>query len=120
MVLQSARSCAQFVLLCREIGLLAGASVAIDESKFKAVNNRDKNFTKAKVKRRRAQIEESVARYLHQLDSTNRQEPSRANQMKTMRLKEKIARLSEEMQRLEKLEARRVETPGEQISLTDP
>jgi len=112
--------CARFVELCREIGLLAGASVAIDGSKFKAVNNRDRNYTKGKVKRRRAQIEESVARYLHQLDSTDRQEPSLANQMKTTRLKEKIAKLTEEMARLEKLNARMLETPGEQISLTDP
>ena len=112
--------CGRFVMLCREIGLLANASVAIDGSKFKAVNNRDRNFTKGQVKRRRAQIEESVDRYLHQLDSTDRQEPSLANQMKTTRLKEKIAKLSEEMQRLEKLEARMLETPGEQISLTDP
>lgn len=114
------KACARFVQLCREIGLLAGASVAIDGSKFKAVNNRDKNFTQAKVKRRRAQIEESVARYLHQLDSTDRQEPSLANQMKTARLKEKVATLSGEMRRLEKIEAWRVETPGGQISLTDP
>jgi len=112
--------CARFVELCRTLGLLASASVAIDGSKFKAVNNRDRNFTKGKVKRRRAQIEESVARYLHQLDSTDRQEPSLANQMKTTRLKEKIAKLSEEMARLEKLNARMLETPGEQISLTDP
>jgi len=112
--------CGRFVMLCREIGLLANASVAIDGSKFKAVNNRDRNYTKGKVKRRRAQIEESVDRYLHQLDSTDRQEPTLANQMKTARLKEKIAKLSEEMQRLEKLEARMLETPGEQISLTDP
>jgi transposase len=58
------RVCARFVKLCREIGLLATASVAIDGSKFKAVNNRDKNFTRAKVQQRRAQLEESVARYL--------------------------------------------------------
>src|SRR6478672_9599994 len=56
--------CARFVELCREMGLLAKASVAIDGSKFKAVNNRDRNFTRAKVERRRAQLEESVARYL--------------------------------------------------------
>lgn len=112
--------CSRFVMLCREIGLLAGASVAVDGSKFKAVNNRDRNFTKGKVKRRRAQIEESVDRYLHQLDSTDRQDPSLANQMKTIRLKEKIAKLTEEMQRLKKLEARMLETPGEQLSLTDP
>src|SRR5471032_1896058 len=61
--------CAQFIALCRAIGLLTQASVAIDGSKFKAVNNRDKNFTRAKMERRMAQIEESVARYLQQLDS---------------------------------------------------
>src|SRR5881227_3383902 len=70
--------CARFVELCREMGLLATASVAIDGSKFKAVNNRDKNFTRAKVERRRAQLEESVARYLSQLDTADRQEPTDA------------------------------------------
>jgi hypothetical protein len=63
--------CARFVELCREMGLLATASVAIDGSKFKAVNNRDKNFTRAKVERRRAQLEESVARHLSQLDTAD-------------------------------------------------
>jgi transposase len=89
--------CAQFVALCRQLGLLATASVAIDGSKFKAVNNRDRNFTAAKMKRRMAQIEESVARYLHQLDSADRQEPSLAQTMKTARLTDKIAKLKEEM-----------------------
>jgi transposase len=112
--------CAQFVTLCRRLGLLAGASVAIDGSKFKAVNNRDRNFTSAKMKRRMAQIEESVARYLHQLDSADRQEPSLAQTMRTTRLKEKIERLKEEMRRLEGLDAKRRETPDQQISLTDP
>jgi transposase len=64
--------CARFVALCRTMGLLAEASVAIDGSKFKAVNNRDKNFTRAKMERRLAQIEESVARYLHQLEPIGR------------------------------------------------
>src|SRR5213080_781236 len=68
--------CVRFVELCREIGLLTKASVAIDGSKFKAVNNRDRNFTRAKVERRRAQLEGSVARYLSQLDTADRQEPS--------------------------------------------
>ena len=67
--------CARFVALCRALGLLTQASVAIDGSKFKAVNNRDKNFTRAKMDRRMAQIEESVARYLQQLDTADRQEP---------------------------------------------
>jgi transposase len=112
--------CARFVELCRRLGLLAGASVAIDGSKFKAVNNRDRNFTAAKMKRRMAQIEESVARYLHQLDSSDRQEPSLAQTMRTTRLKEKIAKLKEEMGRLEALDAERRERPDPQISLTDP
>jgi hypothetical protein len=112
--------CAHFVSVCRRLGLLAEANVAIDGSKFKAVNNRDRNFTAAKMKRRMAQIEESVARYLHQLDSADRQEPSEALAMRTSRLKEKIAKLEEEMARLEGLEAERQEAPDQQISLTDP
>ena len=112
--------CARFVELCREMGLLATASVAIDGSKFKAVNNRDRNFTRAKVERRRAQLEESVARYLSQLDTADRQEPSEALATKTTRLKEKLAKLGEEMQRLDGLEARMLAAPDQQISLTDP
>ena len=94
--------------------------MAIDGSKFKAVNNRDRNFTAAKMKRRMAQIEESVGRYLHQLDSADRQAPSLAQAMRTTRLTEKIERLKEEMGRLEALEAERRERPDQQISLTDP
>ena len=102
------------------MGLFAEAGVAIDGSKFKAVNNRDKNFTRAKMQRRRAQIEESVTRYLHQLDSADRQEPSLARTTKSIHLKEKIAKLKEEMQRLEALDVQMLATPDQQISLTDP
>jgi len=112
--------CARFVGLCRQLELFADASVAIDGSKFKAVNARDRNFTAAKMKRRMAQIEESVARYLDQLDSADRQEPSLARTTKTSRLKDKITKLKQEMRRLEKLEARMLATPDQQISLTDP
>src|SRR3981081_2897111 len=112
--------CARFVALCRMMGLLTQASVAIDGSKFKAVNNRDKNFTRAKMDRRRAQIEESVARYLQQLDTADRQEPSEALKTKTGRLKEKIAKLKQQMQRLEVLKVQMLATPDQQISLTDP
>jgi transposase len=112
--------CARFVELCREMGLLATASVAIDGSKFKAVNNRDKNFTRAKVERRRAQLEESVARYLSQLDTADRQEPTEALAAKTTHLKEKLAKLKEEMERLKVLEAEMLASPDQQISLTDP
>jgi transposase len=114
------RVCARFVMLCRTLGLFTAASVAIDGSKFKAVNNRDKNFTRAKMERRLAQIEESVARYLQQLDSADREEPSLANTTKTARLRDKIAKLKEEMQRLQALEVRMFASPDQQISLTDP
>src|SRR5207253_1436422 len=100
--------------------LLAQPSVAIDGSKFKAVNNRDKNFTRAKMERRMAQIEESVARYLQQLDTADRQEPSEALTTKTNRLKEKIETLKEQMRRLELLKVEMLATPDQQISLTDP
>ena len=112
--------CARFVALCRRLELFADACVAIDGSKFKAVNSRDKNFTRAKMKRRMEQIEESVDRYLQHLDSADRQEPSLARTTKTDRLADKIATLKEEMQRLEKLEVRMLGEPDQQISLTDP
>jgi transposase len=112
--------CAQFVALCRTIGLLTKASVAIDGSKFKAVNNRDKNFTRAKMERRRAQIEESVARYLSQLDTADLQEPSEALAAKAVHLKDKLAKLASEMERLKAIEKAMLASPDQQISLTDP
>ena len=111
--------CAQFVTLCRAIGLLTTASVAIDGSKFKAVNTRDKNFTRAKMERRLAQIEESVARYLSQLDTADRQEPSEALATKTAHLREKLAKLASELQRLKAIEQEMLASPDQQISLTD-
>src|SRR6195256_1515106 len=117
--------CARFVELCRKIGLLAKASVAIDGSKFKAVNSRDNNFTKGKMDRRLAQIEESVARYLSQLDTADRQtaageEPSEVLAARTTRLKEKLAKLEEEVKRLKAIEKQMLAAPGQQISFTDP
>ena len=112
--------CAQFVTLCRKMGLLNSASVAIDGSKFKAVNTRDKNFTRGKVERRRTQLEDSVARYLAQLDTADRQEPSEALAAKTAHLKEKLAKLGEEMAKLAAYEKQMLATPEQQVSLTDP
>jgi transposase len=117
---QIRRVCREFVMLCRRLDLFADAFVAIDGSKFKAVNNRDRNFTAAKMKRRMAQIEESVERYLRQLDSADRQEPSLARTTRMDHLQDKIAILKREMERLEKLEVQRLEAPDQQISLTDP
>src|SRR6187431_2275241 len=112
--------CARFVALCRELGLLTNASVAIDGSKFKAVNTRDKNFTRAKMERRLAQIEESVARYLSQLDTADLQEPSEALAVRTAHLKEKLAKLASELQRLKAIGKEMLASPDQQISLTDP
>src|SRR6202035_931612 len=112
--------CARFIELCREMGLLATASVAIDGSKFKAVNNRDKNFTRAKVERRRAQLEESVARYLSQLDTADRQEPTEELAAKVTRLHEKLTKLKEQMGKLAVYEKQMLASPDQQISLTDP
>ena len=112
--------CARFVELCRQMGLLTKASVAIDGSKFKAVNTRDKNFTKGKVERRRQQLEDSVARYLAQLDTADLQDPSEALVAKTAHLKDKLAKLASEMQKLEAYEKAMMASPDQQISLTDP
>jgi transposase len=108
--------CREFVMLCRKLNLLTDAMVAIDGSKFKAVNNRDKNFTRAKLKRRLAEVEASVERYLGELDSADAEltvEDSRS-------IEEKISALKEEMDRLKKFEVRMLEAPDKQLSLTDP
>ncbi len=94
--------------------------MAIDGSKFKAVDTRDRNVTRAKMQRRLEQIEESVARYLHQLDSADRQEPSLAQTTGTARRKDMISILKEAVRRLGKLEARMLATPDQQISLPAP
>ena len=107
--------CREFVMLCRKLNLL-GDTVAVDGSKFKAVNNRDKNFTKAKMKRRIAEVEASIERYLDRLDEADES----ASAEDTRPIKDKIAALEEEMDRLKKLEVRMLEAPDEQISLTDP
>jgi len=108
--------CREFVMLCRKLNLLADALVAIDGSKFKAVNNRDKNFTRAKMKRRLAEVEASIERYLGELDRADAATPA----TETQSLKEKVCALEEEMDRLKKLEVRMLKAPDKQLSLTDP
>src|ERR1700732_2254178 len=111
--------CREFVVLCRRLALLSEASVAIDGSKFKAVNTRDRNFTQAKMQRRLEQIDESIARYLSQLDSADRQGEA-VPAAKITRLNEKIATLRQETQRLNALNSEMMQTEDKQISLTDP
>src|ERR1700739_753336 len=96
-------TCRQFVMLCRQLDLFSEAVVAIDGSKFKAVNNRDKNFTPNKIQRRMDQIETSIDRYLSALDAADRQEGEVA-QAKAVRLKDKIAALKQQMQQFKQME----------------
>ena len=112
--------CSQFVVLCRQLNLLADASVAIDGSKFKAVNNRDNNFTVNKIKRRREQIEASIERYLAALETADRQEQADFMAAKIQRLQEKVALLKQQMAKLDIIETEMAKTPDKQISLTDP
>jgi hypothetical protein len=97
--------------------LFANAFVAIDGSKFKAVNSRDRNFTRAKMKRRLAEVDASIERYLEQLAAADEAEPA---EDKTRTLEDKIAAMRKEMARLKKLEARMLNAPDKQVSLTDP
>jgi transposase len=112
--------CSQFVLLCRQLNLLAEATVAIDGSKFKAVNNRDKNYTTNKIERRKEQIESSIERYLSAIETADRQEPADFMEAKVQRLKEKLDKLKDQMARLKSIETELKKTPDQQISLTDP
>jgi transposase len=114
--------CREFVVICRKLELLSQATVAIDGSKFKAVNARDKNFTEAKMKRRLERVDESIARYMSQLETADRQAAAGADvpAAKVTRLKEKIAKLREEITRLNAIDVELQASPDKQISLTDP
>jgi transposase len=111
--------CAQFVVLCRQLGLFTRAVVAIDGSKFKAVNNRDKNFTVAKLAKRMEQVDASIVRYLAALDRADR-EDSDVAEAKTTRIKDKIDGLRRQMQALKQMEQTVRDAPDQQVSLTDP
>jgi transposase len=112
-------TCRQFVLLCRQLDLFSEAMVAIDGSKFKAVNNRDKNYTRGAIQRRIEQAEASVTRYLAALDTADRQEDEIAR-ARSVRIKERLAALERQMQHLREMETAVHAAPDGQISLTDP
>lgn len=111
--------CREFIVLCRRWNLFTEATVAIDGSKFKAANHRDRNFTSGKMATRMALVEQSIAEYLAQLDRMDRRETPRSPR-KAARLKERIASLKDEMRRLEGLKAVMAASPDGQVSLTDP
>jgi transposase len=111
--------CRQFIVLCQQLDLFSDAVVAIDGSKFKAVNSSDRNFTDAKLKRRMDEIESNISRYLAELDTADRHDPATAKP-KRARLEEKIVALKLQMASLKEIEAQLIETGETQISLTDP
>jgi len=111
--------CRQFVVLCRQLNLFTQAIVAIDGSKFKAVNAHDRNFTRAKLEKRLKQIDQCIERYLHAMDTADRQEPEVA-EARTTRLKEKMATLKAQMEKLKQIQTQLEQAPTGQISLTDP
>ena len=113
------RVCRQFVVLCRSLNLFSEAIVAIDGSKFKAVNNRDKNFTDHKLKARMQQLEESIARYLADLDRADR-DPTLVTEARAEHLKQKVETVKAEMQRLKQIGKQMAAAPDGQVSLTDP
>jgi transposase len=112
--------CRQFIELCRELKLFSQAVVAIDGSKFKAVNARDRNFTPAKVQKRQEQIEDSIKRYLDALDTADRTAPPAEFQAKAEHLQDKLRTMRDQMRRLKQIERRFETEPDGQISLTDP
>lgn len=113
------RMCREFVVLCRNLNLFTEAIVAIDGSKFKAVNNRDKNFTDRKLQARMQQLEESIGRYLSELDRADR-EPTLVSEGRVARLEEKIGGIKEQMKHLQKIGEVMKAAPDQQVSLTDP
>ena len=111
--------CKRFVALCRQLKLFSLAVVAIDGSKFKAVNNRDKNFTPHKLEQRMKQIDESIERYLNALDTADRTQPADL-ETRTAHLQEKLSKLKAQMQYLRDIEQQLKQQPEKQLSLTDP
>ena len=111
--------CKEFVLLCRRLNLFTDGIVAIDASKFKAVNNRDKNFTDRKLQARIEQLEDSIKRYLIELDRADR-DVTAVLPGRVTHLKEKIVKVKQQMQSLEAIGERMKASKDGQISLTDP
>ena len=114
------KTCAQFVELCRRIGVLKGDCIAIDGSKFKAVNNRDKNFTKGKIASRIAHLEASIDRYLKEMVRIDRQEAGDARTEKIANLAQRSDRIRQEIQRLQDMDRALKDATDSQFSLTDP
>ncbi len=112
-------ACRRFVVLCRNLGLIAGGTVAVDGSPLRAVNARDRNFTSVTIRRRMEQVDASIERYLGMLDTADRQE-GEAAELRNVRLTTRLGELRRQMRELEAMEQVVAASPDRQISLTDP
>lgn len=113
------RVCREFVLLCKKLGLLSTTCVAVDGSKFKVVNNSNRAFSKAKMERRFKKLDESIDRYFKEIKQIDGEGTKEANNTRG-RLKERLAKVKEETERLKLLEAELLKSSDQQIALTDP
>ena len=113
------QACSQFVSICRKLKLLVDGVVAVDGSKFKAVNNRDRNFTPNKLAQRMKQIQDSIDRYLEALDTADRTQPADLP-ARTARLQDKLGKLRRQMNQLREVEQQLQQQRDQQLSLTDP
>lgn len=107
----------QFVLVCKQMGLLGGELVAVDGSKFKAVNSGQKNFSQTKLEKRLKEISQKVERYLDEMDRADKKE--KRNEITAEELKEKIDRLKQRKGRYEDLLKELKGSGQKQVSLTD-
>src|SRR5271157_3793568 len=111
--------CREFIVMCRDLKLFSEAIVAIDGRKFKAVNNRDKNFTDRKLEARMQQLDESIARYMTELDRADR-EPALVTEARVEHIKQKVETVKKQMRALKQIGKKMSQAPDGQISLTDP
>ena len=111
--------CAQFVLLCKRLDLFSDTEIAVDGSKFKAVNNADRAFSKAKIKRRRESIDQGIERYLEGIKKADKQDTKESRNTK-VHFQERLAKVKKEAERLELLEEKLLKIPDKQLSVTDP
>ena len=110
----------EFVVLCRELDLFGRELIAVDGTRIKAVNSRERNFTKAKLAKAMAESDERLARYLKQLDEADKDGEDAPERGSAERLQEKIAALRERRDRLDDHGKALADSGEDQISLTDP
>ena len=111
--------CREFTLWCKRLELFGGELVAIDGSKFKAVNSPKRNFTEKKLKRMIQEIEDKIDQYLKELDRQDKHEVGQTA-LSAEELKEKIEHYKQRRVQYEQLKNKLERSGKSQISLTDP